>query len=63
MGRLGEVLDLLNGFAYKSSDFVENGKYRLVTIANVQDGSFVETTKDGLDIIPQKMPDYCHLKT
>ncbi len=63
VGKLGEVVDLLNGFAYKSSDFIENGKYRLVTIANVQDGSFVENTKDGLDEIPQKMPDYCNLET
>lgn len=63
VGKLGDVVDLLNGFAYKSSDFIENGKYRLVTIANVQDGSFVENTKDGLDEIPQKMPDYCNLKT
>lgn len=63
VGKLGEVVDLLNGFAYKSSDFTENGKYRLVTIANVQDGSFVENTKDGLGEIPQKMPDYCNLKT
>jgi hypothetical protein len=37
VGKLGEIADLLNGFSYKSSDFVENGKYRLVTIANVQD--------------------------
>jgi type I restriction enzyme S subunit len=35
----------------------------LVTIANVQDGHFVEQTKDGLNEIPQKMPDYCNLKT
>jgi type I restriction enzyme S subunit len=62
VGKLGEVVDLLNGFAYKSSDFIENGKYRLVTIANVQDGSFLEKTKDGLNQIPQKMPDYCNLK-
>src|SRR6056297_1346056 len=25
VGKLGEVVDLLNGFAYKSSDFIENG--------------------------------------
>ena len=63
VGKLGEMVDLLNGFSYKSSDFVENGKYRLVTIANVQDWNFIEKTKDSLDIIPEKMPDYCLLKT
>ena len=60
---MGEIADLLNGFSYKSSDFVENGKYRLVTIANVQDWNFIEKTKDSLDIIPEKMPDHCLLKT
>ena len=63
VGKLGEIADLLNGFSYKSSDFVENGKYRLVTIANVQDWNFIEKTKDSLDIIPEKMPDHCLLKT
>ena len=63
VGKLGEMVDLLNGFSYKSSDFVENGKYRLVTIANVQDWNFIEKTKDSLDIIPEKMPDHCLLKT
>lgn len=63
VGKLEEMVDLLNGFSYKSSDFVENGKYRLVTIANVQDWNFIEKTKDSLDSIPEKMPDHCLLKT
>ncbi|MDR3168601.1 MAG: restriction endonuclease subunit S [Candidatus Peribacteria bacterium] len=63
VGKIKDFVDILSGFAFKSSDFVKNGTFRLITIANVQDGAFIETTKDGLDIIPDKMPEYCKLKT
>lgn len=35
--RLGEVADFLNGFAFKSKEYVPNG-IRIIRIANVQDG-------------------------
>lgn len=63
VGKVSDFMNMLSGFAFKSDDFNENGKYRLVTIANVQDGSFVENTKDGLSELPSKMPDYCNLNT
>ncbi|MCB9806975.1 restriction endonuclease subunit S [Candidatus Peribacteria bacterium] len=63
VGKVSDFVNILSGFAFKSDDFDEKGKYRLVTIANVQDGSFVENTKDGLSELPSKMPDYCNLNT
>lgn len=63
VGKVSDFVNILSGFAFKSDDFDENGKYRLVTIANVQDGSFVESTKDGLSELPSKMPAYCNLNT
>lgn len=36
--RLGDVSQLMNGFAFKSSTYNEFGRYKVVTIANVQDG-------------------------
>ena len=36
--RLGDVSQLMNGFAFKSSTYDEFGCYKVVTIANVQDG-------------------------
>ena len=36
--RLGDVAQLVNGFAFKSSTYNECGRYKVVTIANVQDG-------------------------
>jgi type I restriction enzyme S subunit len=42
--------------------FDESGKYKLVTIKNVQDGHFVSECTDSLSVTPKKMPDHCHLK-
>ena len=62
IGVITDITEILSGFAFRSNDFIKYGKYRLVTIKNVQDGYFRENTKDGLEKIPQKMPEYCKLK-
>ncbi len=63
VGKIGDFVDILSGFAFKSKDFIEGGKFGLVTIKNVQNGVFVEKMKDKLNFVPEKMPDYCNLKT
>lgn len=62
VGKISELVQVLSGFAFKSSDFVDGGQYRLVTIKNVQDGYFEGETKDGLSALPDKMPEYCKLQ-
>ena len=57
-----DLLNVLSGFAFKSSSFVDTGKYRLVTIKNVQDGFLDLTTADYINDIPNNMPDYCQLQ-
>ncbi|MEJ5201821.1 MAG: restriction endonuclease subunit S, partial [Anaerolineales bacterium] len=43
---IGDVASLKNGYAFKSSTYVEKGDYRIVTISNVQSGWLnLETTK------------------
>ena len=37
-GRISDLINIQSGFAFKSSDFVENGEYKLITIKNVQNG-------------------------
>lgn len=37
-GPLENVLDLKSGYIFKSETYVEDGRYRVITIANVQDG-------------------------
>ena len=63
-GRLDEVksvVSLLSGYAFKSSDFVDNGKYGIVTIKNVQDGNFDGENVNTIAEIPSKMPSHCNL--
>ena len=55
------VVSLLSGYAFKSSDFVDNGKYGIVTIKNVQDGNFDGENVNTITEIPSKMPSHCVL--
>jgi len=61
VGKIKDLIDILSGFAFSSSDFSQDGKYKLVTIKNVQDRYFDPETKDRLTELPTKMPDYCKL--
>ena len=40
---LGEVCELKNGYAFKSSSYCRNGKYKILTIANVQGNRYIST--------------------
>ena len=55
------IVSLLSGYAFKSGDFVESGKYKIVTIKNVQDGSFDGENVNAIADIPSKMPRHCIL--
>ena len=35
---LDDVSDFINGYTFKSSSYCDDGKYKIITIANVQDG-------------------------
>ena len=61
-GKIKDMIDLLSGFPFKSSNFVEHGEYQLITIKGVQDGYLDVTSADKLSDLPSKMPDYCILK-
>jgi type I restriction enzyme S subunit len=61
IGKISDLIDILPGFAFSSSSFCNNGRYKLVTIKNVQDRFFLQKTKDRLDKLPEKMPSYCKL--
>ncbi len=43
---LGDVSDFVNGYTFKSSSYCDGGKYKIITIANVQDGfMFIDGSK------------------
>lgn len=55
------LLEVLSGFAFKSTSYTEHGKYRLITIRNVQDGYLDLSKVSYIENLPAKMPDYCIL--
>ena len=61
VGKIKDIISLLSGFPFKSSDFVQNGDYQLITIKGVQDGYLDVTSADRLSSFPPKMPEYCIL--
>lgn len=54
-------INLLSGYAFKSSTFVNNGKYKVVTIKNVKDAEFDGKNVSKITEIPSKMPLHCRL--
>ena len=51
--RLGEGCALCNGYAFKSSSYINNGKYTVITIANVQDGIFSIDAANAVTNLPR----------
>ena len=61
--KIKDLIDLKSGYAFKSSAFVGEGKYKIVTIKNVKDGVFDGDNVSYLNIVPEKMPSHCLLQT
>ena len=61
--KVKDIVDLLNGYAFKSTSFEDDGKYKVVTIKNVKDGVFDGENVSILKTIPEKMPSNCVLQT
>jgi type I restriction enzyme S subunit len=59
---LGDFVQFKSGFAFKSSTFTADGEHRLVTIKNVQDGSFNPESDSRMSELPPNLPPYCVLK-
>ncbi|UHS59188.1 restriction endonuclease subunit S [Agrobacterium vaccinii] len=62
-GVLGDVVAFRNGYAFKSDTYSDKGAYKIVTIRNVQDGSFAQDTNDQTDLLPPNLKPHHHLKT
>lgn len=58
---VGSHINLLSGYAFKSKDFIIEGKYKIVTIKNVKDGQFDSENVSRIPEIPAKMPAHCRL--
>ena len=56
------IIELQSGYAFKSSAFMEDGIYKIVTIKNVKDGAFDGENVSKIASIPEKMPKHCILE-
>lgn len=53
--KLGDFFELRNGYAFKSDSYVEKGKYRIITISNVQNGKLDISNCKSIDILPSNI--------
>ena len=53
--RLGDVVQITGGFAFQSSDYDDDGTFRVVTIANVSGARYIEDLGNNLDIDDPKV--------
>ena len=56
--KLKEITSFDNGFAFKSKDYVDSGKYKVITIKNVQDGLIDSSSAQFVTGYPKDMRDY-----
>lgn len=60
---LSEYFQLPGGFAFKSKDYLDVGKYKVITIKGVQDGYLDSSSAARLEILPEKIKPYQILNT
>lgn len=63
VGKVGDIIKIQSGYAFKSTSFTELGKYKLITIKAVQDGYMELINADKIEDLPERMPTYCILQT
>ena len=59
--KLSDIVKFLNGFAFKSEEYDDEGEYIVITIKNVQNGKLDMSSIERICTIPYGMPDYCIL--
>ena len=59
---LSKAIKVVGGYAFKSEKYVINGKYKIITIANVNQNSFVvDDSTNTIDDLPSDIKDYQQL--
>ena len=51
--KLGEIADFYNGYAFKSESYINNGTYKIITIANVQQGKLIYNQTNTIMELPK----------
>ena len=58
---LNKWLEVKSGFAFKSETYISKGKFKVITIKNVQDHHLDTSSCDYVNEIPQGMKEWCSL--
>ena len=61
--KLGELLEIKHGYAFKSENYVEKSQYALVTLANISGTNNFQFTKEKTTYYGAKFPEEFILKT
>lgn len=61
VNKLSKYLTLGSGFPFDSSTYLEEGKYKVITIKNVQSEGLITDKTDYVDSIPKGLQDFCVL--
>ncbi|HRK59469.1 MAG TPA: restriction endonuclease subunit S, partial [Candidatus Kapabacteria bacterium] len=61
--KLNSFVDIISGFPFKSNYYNDNGKHKIVTIKNDQDGFFVPVVTDRIEDLPDNMNKALFLST
>ena len=59
---LNKWLEIKSGFPFKSETYQKSGRYKIITIKNVQDGELITSSCDFVNEIPSSAKDYIALK-
>lgn len=60
--KLKDIANTISGYPFETTSYVNIGKYKLLTIKNVQDGYINSTVDNYIETLPNNIPDYCKLK-
>lgn len=60
--KLGEMLQLRNGYAFKSTRYTEKGQFKIITISNVQDGELDVEECKKINVLPNDLKGHQILK-
>lgn len=59
--KFSSIAKIISGFPFKSDSYIDNGKYKIITIKNVQDNNIDSSTASSIAQPPDNLPEECKL--
>lgn len=58
---ISSLCDILSGYSFSSTTYSDKGKYKLITIKNVQDTGVNLDVDNHIERLPENIPEFCKL--